>query len=379
MEKIFLLPDLGEGLAEAIVREWFVKEGDVVTIDQTLAAMETDKALVEIPSPYQGKILQIYATVDEYIKTDAPFIKFEIDSDEEYQEKAETVVGVIETDTSHTSIIQEFKNATDYDRLTPEAWKILNNNQISYESLYEYLPQIDIITAADVQIIIDKLGLDKRENKKQVIGTGFNSVRQAMFHKIVNASENIAPVTIFEDANISHWPKQSDFTVRIIQAIANAISEVPIINSHYDHHTHMIDTVTEVNCGIAMDSEHGLFMPVLHDVAHQTADQLRQKINEYKLSIKNKQLKKDAMINPTIALSNFGVFGAKYATPMVIPPMVCIIGLGQSHKQVIVNEENDMVIANILPISVTVDHKIITGGEATRFLSALIKHLQAPS
>ena len=76
--KIFHLPDLGEGLAEAEIREWYVKEGDVVKVDQPLVSMETAKAVVDVPSPYAGKITQLHGKENEIIKTGAPFITFEI-------------------------------------------------------------------------------------------------------------------------------------------------------------------------------------------------------------------------------------------------------------------------------------------------------------
>ena len=79
--KIFHLPDLGEGLAEAEVREWYVKEGDVVTVDQPLVSMETAKAVVDVPSPYAGKIAKLHGAANEIIKTGAPFITFEIEGE----------------------------------------------------------------------------------------------------------------------------------------------------------------------------------------------------------------------------------------------------------------------------------------------------------
>ena len=99
--KIFKLPDLGEGLAEAEIREWYVKEGDVVKVDQPLVSMETAKAVVDVPSPYAGKIVELHGNANEIIKTGAPFITFETEesvSSEKVAQKADkgSVVGKLE-------------------------------------------------------------------------------------------------------------------------------------------------------------------------------------------------------------------------------------------------------------------------------------------
>lgn len=374
MEKVFLLPDLGEGLAEAVIREWYVKPGDQVDIDQPLAAMETDKALVDIPSPYQGTITKLYGDVDDIIKTDSPFIVFELENDNT-SHSSETVVGSV----NHSNKQVDFTNTQYKDdfthRLTPRAWSILENYPLNQSFLAEHFKDEGMITADDLQNKIASLGLTKQQSRS--VGKGFDSIRNAMFNTISKAHAQVAPVSLFDMANISQWRDGEDFTVRIIKAIEKALAETPIINSHYDEKTHQLETLQQVNCGIAMDSEHGLYVPVLHDVAKLDTKQIRDQINHYKLQVAQKALRKDETENPTILLSNFGVFGAKYATPMVIPPMVAIVGLGKSHKQALVNDHDEIQISKVLPVSLTVDHRIITGGEATRFLASLIKYLES--
>jgi|GEM_PF-1333709 len=376
MEKIFLLPDLGEGLAEAIIREWYVKEGDMVTIDQSLAAMETDKALVDIPSPFQGTIKKIYGSVDDTIQTESPFILFELAEAANTKKDSQTVVGAIKHSDQITNFSSNDSATNTKQQLTAEAWSLLQKYSLSDDFLVRHFSHLNIITKQDLKEKFYELGLKPINQNKKSAGKGFDSVRNAMFNRITKAYDSVVPVSLYDNANITSWGNNSDFTVKIIKAIKAAIKEVPVINSHYCESDHSINTLSEVNCGIAMDSEHGLFVPVVKDIANINDNDMRKKINALKESVYNKKLKKDDTLNPTILLSNYGVFGAKFATPMVVPPMVCIVGLGQSHKQPIIDSNNNVISATILPISITVDHRIITGGEATRFLAKLIKHLE---
>jgi pyruvate dehydrogenase E2 component (dihydrolipoamide acetyltransferase) len=376
MEKLFLLPDLGEGLAEAIIREWYVKEGDIVTMDQSLAAMETDKALVEIPSPYQGKILKLYGDIDQPVKTDMPFILFEIAEQKGVSNDSDTVVGSLSKTEKITELSDALEPTNIKKRLTPKAWAIVQKHALKDDFLQQHFSQFSVITESDLQPKLKAFSTPALKQAKAPIMKGFDSIRQAMFKRISQAHKDSVPVSLFDDANISHWPNKSDFTVKVIKAIEAAVKAVPVINSHFLEGSHALETLEHVHCGIAMDSEHGLFVPVLHHIESLEPSAIRSKINDFKSAVKQKKLRKEDTLNPTILLSNFGMFGAKYATPMVVPPMVCIVGLGQSHKKPVVINDDQIAIATVLPISITVDHRVITGGEATRFLAALIEHLE---
>jgi pyruvate dehydrogenase E2 component (dihydrolipoamide acetyltransferase) len=197
-----------------------------------------------------------------------------------------------------------------------------------------------------------------------------------MFHNISKAHQTVAQVSLFDKADISAWPSNQDFTTRVLQALVKAVKDVPIINSHFNASNHSIKIFESVHCGIAMDSEHGLYVPVMTDLDQLSSHAIREKIEYFKNAVKQKSLQKSDTLSPTILFSNFGVFGAKYATPMVIPPMVCIVGVGQCHHELVMNGQGNLNNARMLPLSISIDHRIITGGEAARFLAALVKHLQ---
>jgi len=103
---------------------------------------------------------------------------------------------------------------------------------------------------------------------------------------------------------------------------------------------------------------------------------LRKAIDKFKLEVKNRSISPDDLLGATFVLSNVGVFAGRYATPIIIPPMVAILAVGRINEKV-VSEQGKISVHKQLPLSLTVDHRVITGGEAARFLSALIIDLQA--
>lgn len=129
--------------------------------------------------------------------------------------------------------------------------------------------------------------------------------------------------------DIEHWPKGTDITVRLIQAITAACKEEPALNTWFDETLMSREVFTSVHLGLAVDSEEGLFVPVIRDAEKQDATSLRDRINHFRKAVEERSLPPSEMQGATITLSNFGVFAGQFATPVVVPPMVCIIGIGR--------------------------------------------------
>ena len=130
-----------------------------------------------------------------------------------------------------------------------------------------------------------------------------------------------------------------------------------------------------VNLGLAVDSEDGLFVPVIREAEKLNKKQLREKINQLRTAVKERSLPNSELAGASITLSNFGVFAGQYATPIVVPPMVCIIGVGAIRENVI-SVKGKPESRRVIPLSLSFDHRAVTGGEATRFVHAMIQLLQ---
>ena len=363
----FNLPDLGEGLPDAEIHEWFVKEGDTVTLDQPLVSMETAKAVVDVPCPQAGVIDKLFGQPGDVIKTGEPLVSFV--SVAKPADKG-TVVGNLEesteiTDDNFTIGISERQRA----KATP-ATRVLAKKLGIDLSLVQGTGEHGIITASDVHNYV---------NKNAQVPVGFEplrGVRRAMLHSMVQSHAEVVPVSIFDEADIHAWNPGSDITVRLIKAITKACLEEPALNAWFDNQHSARQCFDEVHLGIAMDNEEGLFVPVIHNAGKQSDSALRQTINEFKQSVANRSIGADKLKGATITLSNFGKFSGKFASPIIVPPMVAIIAVGRLYKGVVATNSGAVEAHNMLPLSLSFDHRAVTGGEATRFLGAMIKALQ---
>jgi pyruvate dehydrogenase E2 component (dihydrolipoamide acetyltransferase) len=156
----------------------------------------------------------------------------------------------------------------------------------------------------------------------------------------------------------------------------SACQREPRLNAWFDESNLALCQRTQIDLGIAMDAPEGLFVPVLKDIARSSAINLRKSIDKFKTEVKSRSISPEDLLGATFVLSNVGVFAGRYASPIVIPPMVAILAVGRMTESV-VSEQGKLVVHKLLPLSLTVDHRVITGGEAARFLSALIMDLQA--
>lgn len=380
MSKIFNLPDLGEGLPDAEVREWHVKVGDTVKTDQPLVSMETAKAVVEVPSPRDGVIAKLYGNVSDIIVTGHPLVEFE---EAEASEDQGTVVGHIES--SGQTVNEEFiigsaSGAVASGSRVKATPAVKNLARQLGVDLTQVTPTgaHGVVTAADVQAFADtkpQSGAGASTSELQGRIEPIRGARRAMVQSMVQANQEVVLVTIFDDADIHAWMPGTDITVRLIQAMAAACKKEPALNASYNHGQVARELHQHMNLGLAMDTPEGLFVPVIHKADTLSAAQLREAIETLKISVKNREVAPELLKSATISLSNFGKFAGRYASPIVVPPMVAILGVGRLSEEVVAHE-GQPAVHKVLPLSLSFDHRAITGGEATRFLSVVIEELQ---
>lgn len=362
--KLFKLPDLGEGLPDAIIREWYVEVGDDVTTDQPLVAMETAKALVDVPAPFDGVIEKCFGKVGDTIMTGDPLIGFEGQSDtSDIKADSGTVVGKIETSDAildDSVILTQTMTAT-----TPGVRALARRRGIDLTS-----------QGARKIRFRDLNNLSKVTTPCPDELEPLSPVRRAMIASMEHSHQTVVPVTLTDVANISAWFGEQNITLRILRAMVVACETEPMLNATFDETHIAFKKNNTINIGLAVDTPHGLFVPVLHDVASQSDNAIRDTIKTYKQQAMTKSLPANALQGATISFSNFGTIAGRYATPIIIPPMVAILGIGKLYDAA-VPENGEVVVHKQLPISLTVDHRLITGGETARFLGAFIEALES--
>jgi pyruvate dehydrogenase E2 component (dihydrolipoamide acetyltransferase) len=461
-KKTFYLPDLGEGLPDAEIVEWLAKVGDTVMLDQPLVSMETAKAVVEVPSPFSGKLLRVSGGPGDVITTGAWLVEMELD--ESLPQRAEAA------DTGHShghggaqhapppmdapaATIDAPEAPTGAEEVThqPEptevkkegdAGTVVGAMQSSDAIRSEAAISVGGVKAMPaVRALAKKLGVDlarvratgadgvvTQKDVKDAAAAGtarvgsapaaparaassaaaayapprapmpaatrheapvrataaldtdepIRGVRRNMVRTMSAAHAEVVPTTLMDDADLHAWSHGEDIMARLIRALVHACASEPALNSWLNAKEGTLRRHSRVDVGIAVDSPEGLFVPALRNCDRLDPAQVRQELNRLRDGVKNRSLPAEDLTGYTIMLSNFGVFAGKYATPVVVPPCVCIVGAGRLHHA-IVPVLGGMETHRLMPLSLTFDHRAATGGEAARFLRVLIDDLQRPA
>jgi 2-oxoisovalerate dehydrogenase E2 component (dihydrolipoyl transacylase) len=360
----FTLPDLGEGLEEAEIVSWFVNEGDHVVADQPLVSVETDKAVVEVPSPWSGTIARLFGAKGDLVKVGAPLVEFSEGADEDKGAivgeiaQSEPVPQAIEAPT-HTGGLQ----------VLPAIRALARKLDVDL-NLVQGSGQGGMITRIDVERAARSLAdAGPAEPLK--------GMRRAMAQRMAVAHAQVVPTTVTDEADIEAWSKGADVTIRLVQAIAAACKAEPSLNAWYNAQAGERRLHRRVDVGIAIDLEGGLIVPVLRNVGERDRADLRAGLDRMRADATARSIPPEELRGATITLSNFGMIGGRFASLVVVPPQVAIVGAGRVERRVVVHDDQP-AIHRVLPLSMTFDHRAVTGGEAARFLVALKSALAQP-
>jgi len=364
MPRQFTLPDLGEGLEEAEIVSWLVNEGDHVVANQPLVSVETDKAVVEIPSPWSGTIARIFGAKGDLIKVGAALVEF--------GEGAEADTGTIVGEVERTK--PEAREAEAPPR--PTGLQVLP----AIRALARKLDvDLNLVQGSGAGGMITRADVERAARSLTEAGPAepLKGMRRAMAQRMALAHAQVVPTTVIDEADIDAWSKETDITIRLVQAMAAACKAEPSLNAWYNAEAGERRLLSRVDVGIAVDLEGGLLVPVLRNVGERDSADLRTGLNRMRADAAARSIPPEELRGATITLSNFGMIGGRFASLVVVPPQVAIIGAGRAERRVVVNNDQQ-VIHRMLPLSLTFDHRAVTGGEAARFLAALKSSLEKP-
>jgi 2-oxoisovalerate dehydrogenase E2 component (dihydrolipoyl transacylase) len=372
---VFKLPDLGEGLSEAEILRWHVAAGDQVGVDAPLLSVETAKAVVEVPSPMSGRILALHAQAGDRIEIGAPLVEFANDED------AGTVVGLMpdaaqrdeERDSASAAACAASDTAASPAatrvRAVPAARALARNLGVDIVQLsgsgHEGLITLDDVLAA---------GLPTRARQGGQVDV-LRSLRRSMAQSMARSRDSVTPCTVFDDADLHSWRAGADYTVRVLRAIGAGVRAQPELNAWFDSRSHSRTLCEDLDVGLAVDTQDGLLMPVIRQVQQRNAAQLRAELERLKRAARERTLTGEELRDFTFMLSNFGTMAGRYATPVVVPPAVAILGTGRVRSDVVAVADR-IEIHPRMPLSLTFDHRVVTGAEAVRFLAAVLADLE---
>ena len=381
----FRLPDLGEGLAEAEIVAWHVKVGDLVRVDQPMVSVETAKAVVEVPAPFSGVVTALRGGPGDIVPTGAPLIEFD----------SGTVVGRMPA-TSEEEFVESVTvggaraaGAAIRGRAVPAARALAKNLHLGLADL-EGSGRGGLITLDDVlrhaQLSPAAHGGAGASAAARAIAAAaprdgvlepLRGVRRAMAQSMSHSRDEVAGSTVCDDADIHSWKNRGDYMARLVRAVICAWRAEPALNAWYDPAAQARFLVAHVDLGVAVDTPGGLIVPVLRRIESQSAQELRTAIAQQKEAAHRRSIPPEDLRDFTLMLSNFGTLAGRYGIPRVVPPAVAVLGAGKVR-------EDAVVVAGVveahrrMPLSLSFDHRCITGGEACRFLGAAIADLEKP-
>ncbi len=416
--KIFNLPDLGEGLPDAEIVEWLVAEGDELTLDQPMINMETAKAVVEVPSPFTGKLVKCFGQAGDVIETGKPLAGFDVgdgtdaaddapeadapvteadaapdaSGDQDARADSGTVVGAMETS---DQLVRETVSSVAGIKVTPAVRAMARKLKVDLARVTA-TGKDGVVTRADVEAAAKNppaaapaapaspapaAAAPATPPPAPAAATGewepIRGTRRTMARVMSESHAQVVATTLMDDADIHAWDHRQDVTVRLLRALWAGACVEPGLNAWYDGDKGMRMIHKNMDVGMAVDTPDGLFAAALRRVNSNTPEQVRASIDRLKVNVKNRSIPPEDLRDYTIMLSNFGVFAGRYATPIINPPCVCIVAAGKSRHEV-VPVLGGFEVHRIMPLSLTFDHRACTGGEAARFLKAMLEDLRRP-
>jgi 2-oxoisovalerate dehydrogenase E2 component (dihydrolipoyl transacylase) len=403
----FRLPDLGEGLAEAEIIEWHVKVGDHVRVDQPMVSVETAKAVVEVPAPFSGVVTALRGAPGDILPTGAPLIEFD----------SGTVVGSMPA-TSEDEFVESVTVGGTHrhgnhgrTRAVPAARALAKSLGVDLAAV-QGGGRAGLITLEDVLRHANLDGGGAVGNSaangtpagngtangaaagngtavspaaRAIAAAGpadgtvepLRGVRRAMAQSMTLSRDQVAGATVCDDADIHHWTQRGDYMPRLMRAMICGWRAEPALNAWYDPAAQSRLLVAHVDLAIAVDTPGGLIVPVVRNIESKSPQELRAAIALQKDAAHQRSTAPEDLRDFTLMLSNFGTLAGRYGIPRVVPPAVAILGAGKVREDAVV-VAGAVLAHRRMPLSLSFDHRCITGGEACRFLGAVIADLEKP-
>ncbi len=386
----FKLPDLGEGITEAEVRKWLVREGDAVAEHQAVVEVETDKAVVEIPSPRSGRVARLYRSEGEIVNVGEPLLALaeagEAASAPEAAEERPRSVGIV-------GVLPEAGEAGAGAEVlaTPQVRALAREMGINLAQVKGTGPR-GSITREDLLAVAKPAEKAGSDEYGQVERLPLRGIRRTIAKNLVASLRTTAFVTGMEEADVTDlWElkvreaqelshREIHFTLLpvIIKAVQHAMAEHPYLNASLDEQTEEIVLRKYCNIGIAVDTPDGLMVPVLRDVAKKSILELAEELNRLGERARARTISLQELKGSTFTITNYGLFGGTYSTPIINYPDCAILGCGRVAERPWV-VRGEIRVRKIMHLSLTFDHRLTDGADATRFLAKVARYLEDPA
>lgn len=459
----FILPDLGEGVHEAELIKWRVKPGERVAEHQTLAEMETDKALVEVPSPWAGVVKELKGKEGDIINVGSILVTYDIaassaahpsaatqsrnqagpersagpgraakapnpaqlQSESSEREDAGTVVGSVGGTLSIPDRFARKAPAPDNGsptngkalatpavrRLAREAGIDINRipasgrgGRVTASDIHNFLesgaPAAPATNRQPTLAVSQAPRADRDDGQASShtrppltvetsdVRIPFRGVRRKIAEALSHSVRTAVHFTVVDEADVTALDrKRREYTQVlgrklsllpfVMLAVCRALKQHPALNANVDDEASEIIQKAAINLGCAVDTDHGLMVPVMRNADKLSIVQLGDMVTDLALQCRNRTIARDNLLGGTFTISNVGSYGGTFATPIINYPEVGILAAGRAKEKVLA--KNGAIYAGlVLPLSLSCDHRVVDGAEGARFLNTIVKLLENP-
>lgn len=384
----FKLPDIGEGLHEAEIVRWFIQEGEQVAVDQPIAEIQTDKATVEISTPVAGRVVALARPEGGVVKVGEPLIIVDM------QEKMEAVAEFAPQETAQSASQRKRhviaapsvrKRAREMGIPIEDVKGTGEGGRVVVADLERYVTERAAAAAAPALETIEPTVSPLKQTEERLPMRG---LRKKIAEKMVKSFYTAPHVTGMDEVDVTtlvdiRTSLMNQLSIKltylpfVIKAVTRALKEHPLFNAALDEATNEIVLKKEYHIGIATATKEGLVVPVIRHADQKSIRELAEELAELTEKAHRHTLRVDELQGSTFTITSTGANGGWFATPIINYPEVAILGVHAiKRKPVVIGEE--IVIRDMMGISLTFDHRVIDGEPAGRFMAAVASVLEKP-
>lgn len=410
---VIRMPDIGEGIAEVELVEWFVKVGDIVSEDQVLADVMTDKATVEIPSSVAGTVLALGGEPGEVMAVGAELIRIQVEDVQHEAQPQPRPEAPVEVEVVEQAVAEIESPAEPPASLAPAPGPSSEPDTPHHESralaapavrkraseagvdlmdVHGSGPQGRVLHSDLDALLMNQAGLarptdDNPQQRIPVIG-----LRRKIAQRMQQSTQQVAHFSYVEEVDVTalealrihlnqQWGEsRGKLTLLpfLVRAIVVAAREYPQINAHYDDQQQVLTRHGAVHVGVATQSDNGLMVPVLRDAQTQDLWQTAAQITRLAVATRSGKATREQLSGSTITLSSLGALGGIVSTPVINQPEVAIVGVNRIVERAVV-VDGQIVVRKMMNLSSSFDHRVVDGMDAARFIQAMRRLLEQPA
>ena len=417
----FKLPDLGEGLTEGEIVEWLIKEGDPIEEGQVFVKVETDKAVLEIPSPRKGMVLRIEGAEGETVQVGEVILVIGEEGEKPKAAAAKTDEAEKRPSMGVVGVLEEAPEGVEEkeERVSAEAIPIRPAKRVEVLAMpavrrlaRELNVDLTTITGSGPRGRITKEDVEKASKKEEekppekveaikaarkydmygyVERLPLRGMRKTIARAMVKSKYTAPHVTATDEADVTRLVALRErekgkaaekgihltFLPFVIKAVVAGLEEHPYVNASLDDENEEIVLKKYFNIGVAVDTKDGLMVPVVKNAKEKSILQLADELTKLSEKARSRTIDLADLKGGTFTITNYGAVGGIFGSPIINYPEVAILGVGKLQEKPAV-VEGKIEVRKMLPLSLSFDHRVVDGAEAARFMNTVIDHLEDP-